>query len=61
MEPIGLCGGGLVTLGLLLIAVLGLAIVAGGIVLILVKPGVIVDRWSKPEDHGASTAYTERK
>ena len=58
MEPIGICGGGLVALCLLLIAVLGLIIVAGGIVLILVKLGVIVNLWSKPKDRGTASDYT---
>lgn len=58
MEPIGICGGGLVALALCLIAIVGLAIVGGGIVLLLVKLGVIVDAWSKPDDRGESDRYT---
>lgn len=43
MEPIGLCGGGAVALVLFLVAVVGSALVAGGIALVLAKLGVSVD------------------
>ena len=58
MEPIGICGGGLLVLALFLIAIVGLVIVGGGIVLLLVKLGVIVDAWSKPDERGESDEYT---
>lgn len=47
MEPIGLCGGGAVALVLFLIAVVGAALLAGGIALALAKLGVTVDAWFK--------------
>lgn len=43
MEPIGLCGGGMVALALFLIAGVGAAVLAGGIALALAKLGVSVD------------------
>lgn len=47
MEPIGLCGGGAVALALFLVAVVGSAVLAGGIALALAKLGVTVDAWYK--------------
>lgn len=47
MEPIGLCGGGLVALMIFLVAVVGSALLAGGIALALAKLGVSVDAWCK--------------
>ncbi len=43
MEPIGLCGGGMVALALFLLAGVGAAVLAGGIALALAKLGVSVD------------------
>ncbi len=54
MEPIGLCGGGLVALVLFLIAVVGVALLAGGLVLFLAKIGVSVDKRLKPGSRGKS-------
>lgn len=58
MEPIGFCGGGLVGLALILAAVLGVALLGGGVILVLVKLGVVIDRWAKPEVRGESNSYT---
>ena len=43
MEPIGLCGGGLVALILFLVAAVGSAALAGVVALALAKLGVTVD------------------
>ncbi len=43
MEPIGLCGGGAVALALFLTAVVGSALLAGGVALALARLGVAVD------------------
>lgn len=51
MEPIGLCGGGLVALILFLVAVVGSAALAGGIALALAKLGVTIDARFKPKTH----------
>lgn len=48
MEPIGLCGGGLVALLIFLILIVGAALLAGGIVLTLAKIGMAVDARLKP-------------
>ncbi len=52
MEPIGLCGGGLVACLLFLVAVVGSAALAGGIALALAKLGVTVDRRLQPKTAG---------
>lgn len=49
MQPIGICGGGFVALLIFLIAAVGSALLAGGIVLLLAKIGVTVDAWLKPD------------
>lgn len=59
MEPVGLCGGGLVACLLFMVAVVGSAALAGGIALVLAKLGVTVDRRFKPKtpgepEHGAA-------
>lgn len=43
MEPIGLCGGGAVALALFLTAVVGSALLAGGVALALGRLGMAVD------------------
>ncbi len=48
MEPIGICGGGLVALLIFVVAIVGVAVFAGAIVLVLAKIGVTVDEWLKP-------------
>lgn len=58
MEPIGICGGGVVALFLFLIAVVGVALLAGGIALALAKLGVAIDAWFKPERRGEADVYT---
>lgn len=52
MEPIGLCGGGLVACLLFLVAVVGSAALAGGIALALAKLGVTIDRRFQPKTAG---------
>ncbi len=66
MEPIGLCGGGLAAVGLLCVAVVGAAVVAGGIALALARLGVLVDSLVKkgagpPHDEsGHSNSHQDR-
>jgi hypothetical protein len=43
MEPIGLCGGGLVALALILVAIIGVALLGGGIVLLIARLGAWVE------------------
>ncbi len=47
MEPIGLCGGGAVALALVLVAVVGSALLAGGVAVALARLGMAVDAWLK--------------
>ena len=54
MEPIGICGGGLVALFLFLVAIFGSAILAGGIAIALAKLGVTVDARLKSTARGRS-------
>lgn len=56
MEPIGLCGGGAVALALFLVAVIGSAVLAGGVALALAKLGVTVDAWYKRRGRPAAAA-----
>jgi hypothetical protein len=49
MEPIGICGGGFVALLIFLVAIVGVALLAGAVVLLLAKVGVTVDAWLKPD------------
>jgi archaellum component FlaG (FlaF/FlaG flagellin family) len=55
MEPIGLCGGGLVALILFLVAAVGSATLAGAIALALAKLGVTVDEQLRSVAHNASS------
>jgi hypothetical protein len=57
MEPIGLCGGGLVGLVIVLVLVVGAALFGGGLALALAKLGVIVDAWLKPDRRGEANEY----
>ena len=52
MEPIGLCGGGLVALILFLVAAVGSAALAGAIAIALAKLGVTVDARLKSAARG---------
>ena len=54
MEPIGICGGGLVALLIFLVAIFGSAILAGGIAVALAKLGVTVDARLKSAARGRS-------
>ncbi len=55
MEPIGLCGGGLVALALILVAIIGVALLGGGVVLFLAKLGALVDAWRRPDARSGRT------
>ncbi len=60
MEPVGLCGGGLVACLLFLVAVVGSAALAGGIALALAKLGVTVDRRLKPKTRQSAQDAPDR-
>ncbi len=60
MEPIGLCGGGLVACLLFFVAVVGSATLAGGIALALAKLGVSVDARFKPKTRQAEQDAPDR-
>lgn len=52
MEPVGLCGGGLVALILFLVAAVGSAVLAGAIAIALAKLGLTVDTRLKSAARG---------
>jgi len=58
MEPIGLCGGGLVALALILVAIIGVALLGGGVVLVIAKLGALVDVWRRPDARGEANDYS---
>lgn len=58
MEPIGLCGGGLVALALILVAIIGVALLGGGVVLFIARLGAWVDAWRKPDARSEANNYS---